>query len=349
MLNFNWIVGRKLNTSDEMRKECMKKILSETRYVSGLKRMIVRAIQGNTSVLKDATLANIFRIHYLSIVILTIRLIMLRSIWTKSISPDLEIWKKGILGSHMVLMLFMAVIFTLTFRHKGKRVINKWLSYLPYTTSVFVMLMGITITAFDQYITTNMSPFIISSIVVGTVILIRPLASFIIYLSSYFIYYHAMELVIVEEAQLFTNRVNGISISAAGFLLSVILWHYFYTTTTQKRRIDMQQQKLELLAYRDSWMKLPNRRHFDDLLDQEILAIERDNHESIILLVDIDDFKNVNDAFGHPVGDKVLKEFSFFLKDTIREQDTVARIGGEEFIVLMPNLTLEEAVFMQSV
>lgn len=88
-----------------------------------------------------------------------------------------------------------------------------------------------------------------------------------------------MELVIVEEAQLFTNRVNGISISAAGFLLSVILWRYFYTTTTQKRRIDMQQQKLELLAYRDSWMKLPNRRHFDDLLDQEILAIERDNHE----------------------------------------------------------------------
>ena len=88
-----------------------------------------------------------------------------------------------------------------------------------------------------------------------------------------------MELVIVEEAQLFTNRVNGISISAAGFLLSVILWRYFYTTTTQKRRIDMQQQKLELLAYRDSLTKLPNRRHFDDLLDQEILAIERDNHE----------------------------------------------------------------------
>ena len=93
---------------------------------------------------------------------------------------------------------------------------------------------------------------------------------------------------------------------------------------------------MEALAITDPLTGLYNRRQFDTVLEAEWKKSQRYNHPISCLMVDIDFFKAVNDTFGHKVGDLVLIEIANIIKETVRDVDTVARWGGEEFIVVLP-------------
>ncbi|MBS3935916.1 MAG: EAL domain-containing protein [Sulfuritalea sp.] len=88
----------------------------------------------------------------------------------------------------------------------------------------------------------------------------------------------------------------------------------------------------------DSLTRLPNRRLFRDRLQQEILKAQRANRYVALLFVDLDRFKEVNDALGHHAGDLLLTEAARRVRDCVRATDTVARLGGDEFTVIMANL-----------
>ena len=88
-------------------------------------------------------------------------------------------------------------------------------------------------------------------------------------------------------------------------------------------------------ALRDPLTALGNRRFFDQKLDQALLEAP-ESSELCLVMCDLDRFKTINDKFGHPVGDMVLKLFSEILSNAIRAQDTVARVGGEEFAIIFP-------------
>ncbi len=95
-------------------------------------------------------------------------------------------------------------------------------------------------------------------------------------------------------------------------------------------------RSLEQMAMKDGLTDLFNRRAFDQLLVQEIKAAERYRSPLCLLLGDVDHFKAVNDRFGHPVGDALLKEVATLLTKSLREVDIVARYGGEEFAIILP-------------
>jgi diguanylate cyclase (GGDEF)-like protein len=98
------------------------------------------------------------------------------------------------------------------------------------------------------------------------------------------------------------------------------------------------------LAHFDQLTGLPNRRLLRDRLEKEISVSTRSHQQISLLFVDLDGFKPVNDGFGHDVGDKVLKEVARRLQACIREGDTAARIGGDEFVVSLHESNLERAV-----
>ncbi len=98
------------------------------------------------------------------------------------------------------------------------------------------------------------------------------------------------------------------------------------------------------LAHFDQLTGLPNRRLLLDRLDQAISVSSRSHQQISLLFIDLDGFKPVNDGFGHDVGDKVLKEVAKRLQACIREGDTAARIGGDEFVVSLHESNLERAV-----
>jgi diguanylate cyclase (GGDEF)-like protein/PAS domain S-box-containing protein len=93
------------------------------------------------------------------------------------------------------------------------------------------------------------------------------------------------------------------------------------------------------LAYYDALTGLPNRRLLRDRLAQALAAARRSHHWGAVLFVDLDQFKRINDACGHDVGDILLKQVSERLSHQLRDQDTVARQGGDEFVVLLVNLS----------
>ena len=102
------------------------------------------------------------------------------------------------------------------------------------------------------------------------------------------------------------------------------------------------QNRLEDLSVRDPLTRLYNRRKFDEFLDHEIERAKRHGHSFCVAQIDLDDFKNINDTFGHPIGDLVLKELACVLYHEIRRTDVVARVGADEFAVLLPETDLAE-------
>lgn len=97
------------------------------------------------------------------------------------------------------------------------------------------------------------------------------------------------------------------------------------------------QEELERQALTDPLTELPNRRHFMDAAAQELARTARYGGTLAVLMLDVDHFKKVNDTYGHKVGDLVLQQLAKTCRSTLREIDIVARLGGEEFAVLLPN------------
>jgi diguanylate cyclase (GGDEF)-like protein len=101
-------------------------------------------------------------------------------------------------------------------------------------------------------------------------------------------------------------------------------------------------QRIENLALHDPLTGLPNRILFFDLLHQVLAEAKRDRHIFALLYIDMDDFKPINDTYGHEAGDRLLREVSKRLVSSMRESDPIARLGGDEFVGICRTITTPE-------
>jgi len=104
------------------------------------------------------------------------------------------------------------------------------------------------------------------------------------------------------------------------------------------------QVALQELAVRDSLTGLYNRRYLDETLEREVSRARREGNPLSLVMLDIDYFKRVNDTYGHQVGDEVLRRLATTLLSDVRTEDVACRYGGEEFLILLPNMPLETAM-----
>lgn len=113
--------------------------------------------------------------------------------------------------------------------------------------------------------------------------------------------------------------------------LLVTMFAYIFAS-----RSESQVRQLEQLALRDPLTGLDNRRAFDAAMEQALREAGSGQHPHGLALLDLDGFKAINDAFGHEAGDEVLRELSGLIRDYLRASDRLFRIGGEEFVLLLP-------------
>ncbi len=182
-------------------------------------------------------------------------------------------------------------------------------------------------------------------ICMGTAVLslMRPGFSVPVFAAAFVVFWTILRGSAVDAALLASLQIQAIAVVLIAQLISVMMWHQYTRTVLLQRKLELsnaallvKQQELERLAERDTLTGLYNRRKFLQLAQQELDRRARMPSDLCVLMVDLDYFKRVNDKYGHPMGDLVLQQVAARLAANVRSTDVLARIGGEEFIVLMP-------------
>lgn len=145
------------------------------------------------------------------------------------------------------------------------------------------------------------------------------------------------------------GRSMQLEIALGGSLLSLLLamlsWQMVNGREHALRLAAGMTEELRHMAQHDPLTGLPNRALFSDRFGQELARAKRQNSRFALVFVDLDNFKQVNDSFGHAGGDQVLRRIADTLKHCVRAADSVGRIGGDEFVVLLAQLGANDAAF----
>jgi diguanylate cyclase (GGDEF)-like protein/PAS domain S-box-containing protein len=137
-----------------------------------------------------------------------------------------------------------------------------------------------------------------------------------------------------KDGHLFWAEISVRNVTLGGHEVAIL------RDITERKR---QHEEVTRQAHFDTLTGLPNRLNFDATLEQEITRCRRYDRPLCMAIADIDHFKLVNDTFGHQVGDAVLKHLAEFMRKSLRTTDYVARWGGEEFTILLPETNLDDA------
>lgn len=304
------------------------------------------------SITNDIRSINIKRIFYLTLISIPYNLIHIIIFYTNlsKDNPTEMKWRLGIIFCHASLAVLMSIFGVCAYIISKKALVATPMHLMIYAALITVFVFGVLITAIDQLVTASITPFLVACTIVSVVFLIRPLNAFLFYLFSYAGFFFALSTYQKNPSILLSNRVNGMTTVGIGLFVSIMMWKMTTSNLIQKQLIAEQQEELmkkngelERLAFFDQLTGVYNRRKFEELLKNEISRISRYHQPASIVLIDIDNFKRINDHYGHPVGDRVLQEFAGLLKNNIRDTDSISRWGGEEFLILLPNTALEEA------
>ena len=147
---------------------------------------------------------------------------------------------------------------------------------------------------------------------------------------------------IVSMSQLLSEvKVKRYRISLVFFSIDVILAVFIIFLIRKYVK-----NTLEYLVDYDGLTNIYNKRYFDEILEHQIIKAKKQNRDLSLIILDIDYFKNINDTYGHDVGDIILKEISELVKDNLEKDNIFSRIGGEEFAVITPNMNKNEACIL---
>ena len=163
---------------------------------------------------------------------------------------------------------------------------------------------------------------------------------------------------ITKRIQKLTQRITDFSHSALGvkrhklqkgdqiFILEDRFQSLTEDVLEARKALKNESEAHKYLALHDALTGLPNRALLNDRLEQAILAAKRGGKQLAVLMLDLDHFKEINDTLGHNLGDIVLKQLGARLLGTLRKSDTIARFGGDEFIVVLPSVNAEQATYL---
>ncbi len=149
------------------------------------------------------------------------------------------------------------------------------------------------------------------------------------------------ELFIMLVLETFSNRYSHTTEAVLDVLLLVLISSpviYYWIINPLKRERDEAIIELDDMAYTDPLTGLPNRRVFLKCMEKTLAECARHHIHAALILVDLDEFKDVNDSYGHDAGDAVLIEVGQRLQNGMRKEDVVSRVGGDKFIILIKQL-----------
>lgn len=264
--------------------------------------------------------------------------------------PVRDGWARQIAMAHGVMAVLMALTGWLSRRLHALADVPAGFRVLPLAASAAVLAWAIVLTVMDQAVSSSINPYVNAAVGVAIVFLLRPSTMVGLMGVAWVALSWALGGTTDDAALLTTNRMNAASATALAILVSVLFWrHYARTELLQRalaetnRQLEAQRAELEALATRDPLTGLLNRREFVRQADLELARARRLGAPLSLIMLDLDHFKTINDRHGHAVGDEVLRQTARHMAGTTRQTDRVARFGGEEFVLLLPDTSAEQA------
>jgi len=320
--------------------------MGKSRKVLGLFQAPVPAVMA------EIHAANLKRIYYAAVILVPLHL--LYALVFSSFSPSSAVageWRIGIMLTHS-LMAGTVLILGGCARRARRRRISPAMGYgLVQLAYLLYLGLGIYLTVLDQRINSGMTPYIILCIVVAIVLRIHPISALVNFLLTYAVFDFWLRHTQPHPEIILSMRINASFITLLGIGISWRLWQHQLNLIYQQQkvlfrhnRMKLKNRQLQYLAGHDSLTGLLNRMRFREEAEKEIERMRRSGDAAAIIILDIDRFKAINDHYGHPVGDGVLREIADIIRRVNRQPFICARLGGEEFILLLRGVSASEAV-----
>lgn len=260
--------------------------------------------------------------------------------------PELQTWARAIAQAHWVAAALVAVAGALTQYVLRQARATAGAIALQVLIAAGYIYFGACITLADLVASAGagLSSFMLICIMFGVLGLMRPAISVPLYLGTYLVFAMMLRNAPIPPAHNNSLHILAFFSPLMALLASLMVWSQYAKAVMLRRQLSRsnealvaQQRELAFLADHDTLTGLFNRREFMRQAQMELNRAVRAGVHTHCVMVDLDYFKKVNDVHGHPVGDAMLQHVATVLQRGVRSTDTVARLGGEEFIVLLPD------------
>lgn len=259
--------------------------------------------------------------------------------------PSLQNWASALTGLQVgiaLALLASGVLAHLLLRRKALPV-HLGLAVQTFFSGSY-LAFGAAAAIQDIAIGNGIATFLVICMGTAVLSLMRPVFSGLVFIAAFLVFWFILRSSAIDATLLASLQIQAIAVILMAQLISVMVWHQYTRTVLLRRKLELsnealllKQQELEFLAERDTLTGLYNRRKFLQLAQHELDRLARVPSNIGVLMLDLDFFKRINDQYGHPTGDLVLQQVAQRLAAHVRSTDVLARMGGEEFIVLMPN------------
>lgn len=256
---------------------------------------------------------------------------------------NMEFYGYGIFYTKIFMLVGgILLLFPLWQIKKENKVFLKYSQMILYIAVFLALLLSILNSFYAQQISSDMSIYIMALFSIVASVRLRPLIMLSLLSINYTIFAVGIGFFQTNLIYQFSHIVNGAIMNMIAFIISIMFYHYSIKTYEDELDISLKNLELKKLSERDGLTDLYNHRAISNILEVWIEE-EKINKGKIYLgMIDIDNFKHINDKYGHSFGDEVLKQIADKIKENLRPNDVACRYGGDEFVILLKNISGDE-------
>ncbi|HYE69484.1 MAG TPA: diguanylate cyclase [Anaerovoracaceae bacterium] len=255
------------------------------------------------------------------------------------------------LGLALFNLIFIPILYYL--QKNVKKVSKFWLMLIQTIFLAGILTGGISLSLSEQPSPAAISTYFLAVFTISAFIIMPPRISAVLLLTSNLVFMLLLPQVQVSPAMITTLNINTLSMTAVAWILNQMVSQtkvnsYINEKIIIEKNIELEKKNTELneLTMRDSMTNLLNHKNSLRRLKEEVDRAKRIDYPLSVAMIDLDNFKLVNDTYGHQTGDEVLIRVSQILSESCRTTDVVGRYGGEEFIIIMPDTNDQDAALL---